>query len=85
MYALFLDVVSRESRRISFYDVYGGLFFLGIMLSIVFLIAAVLIIYYKQICEGYEDHARFDIMQKVGMTKRVCIWPSPSLLSQKFF
>ena len=31
--------------------------------------AAVLIIYYKQICEGYEDQSRFDIMQKVGMTK----------------
>ena len=35
----------------------------------VFILAAVLIIYYKQICEGYEDQARFDIMQKVGMTK----------------
>ena len=40
------------------------------MLSIVFLLAAVLIIYYKQISEGYEDHGRFEIMQKVGMTKR---------------
>ena len=40
------------------------------MLSIVFSKAAVLIIYYKQICEGYEDYSRFDIMQKVGMTKR---------------
>ncbi len=49
---------------------YGSLFFLGLVLSAVFLLAAVLIIYYKQICEGYEDSARFDIMQKVGMTKR---------------
>lgn len=47
----------------------GGLFFLGLMLSIVFLFAAVLIVYYKQISEGYEDEARFEIMQKVGMTK----------------
>lgn len=56
--------------REAFYDLYGSLFFLGIMLSIVFLLAAVLIIYYKQISEGYEDHARFEIMQKVGMTKK---------------
>ena len=40
------------------------------MLSIVFLFAAVLIIYYKQISEGYEDQSRFDIMQKVGMTEK---------------
>ena len=64
------DIRSREAMRESFYDLYGSLFFLGIMLSIVFLLAAVLIIYYKQISEGYEDHGRFEIMQKVGMTKR---------------
>lgn len=64
------SVQSREAMREAFYDVYGSLFFLGIMLSIVFLLAAVLIIYYKQISEGYEDHGRFEIMQKVGMTKR---------------
>ena len=51
-------------------ELYGSLFFLGIMLSIVFLFAAVLIIYYKQISEGYEDQSRFEIMQKVGMTKK---------------
>lgn len=58
------------SERNDFYATFGGLFFLGIMLSIVFVFAAVLIIYYKQISEGYEDQARFDIMQKVGMTKK---------------
>ncbi len=63
-------VESLEANRQDFYSLYGGLFFLGIMLSIVFLAAAVLIIYYKQVSEGYEDQARFDIMQKVGMTKR---------------
>ena len=63
-------VESREAMRESFYDVFGSLFFLGIVLSIVFLLAAVLIIYYKQISEGYEDHGRFEIMQKVGMTKK---------------
>lgn len=63
-------VDSREMQRAGFFEIYGSLFFLGIMLSIVFLLAAVLIIYYKQISEGYEDQSRFDIMQKVGMTKR---------------
>ena len=56
--------------RYYFYETCGGLFFLGILLSIVFLFATVLIIYYKQISEGYEDRARFEIMQKVGMTRR---------------
>lgn len=54
----------------NFYSIFGGLFYLGIVLSIVFLLAAVLIIYYKQISEGYEDKHRFEIMQKVGMTKK---------------
>ncbi len=64
------SVDSREERRLNFFDMYGSLFFLGITLSTVFLMAAVLIIYYKQICEGYEDEKRFEIMQKVGMTKQ---------------
>lgn len=57
-------------RREDFYAVYGGLFFIGIILSLVFIIAAILIIYYKQVSEGYEDCARFEIMQKVGMTQK---------------
>lgn len=61
---------SLASARDDFYGSFGGLFFLGIMLSIVFILAAVLIIYYKQISEGYEDQSRFEIMQKVGMTKK---------------
>lgn len=65
-----LSLESREEERSSFYEIYGTFFFLGIMLSVVFLIAAVLIIYYKQISEGYEDQSRFEIMQKVGMTKK---------------
>ena len=64
------SVNSQEYQREGFYGLYGGLFYIGIILSIVFIIAAVLIIYYKQISEGYEDQARFEIMQKVGMTKR---------------
>ena len=64
---------SRESlaaNRADFYGMFGGLFFLGIMLSIAFICAAVLIIYDKQISEGYEDRRRFEIMQNVGMTKK---------------
>lgn len=60
--------VARE--RADFYGVYGSLFFLGILLGVVFVFAAVLIIYYKQISEGYEDQSRFEIMQKVGMTEK---------------
>ena len=63
------SVECRAINRSDFYSSYGSLLFLGILLSAVFLLAAVLIIYYKQISEGYEDHVRFDIMQKVGMTR----------------
>lgn len=56
-------------EREDFYITFGGLFFIGIVLSAVFIAAAVLIIYYKQVSEGYEDQSRFTIMRKVGMTK----------------
>lgn len=61
---------SHAANSVDFYGTFGGMFFLGILLSLVFIFAAVLILYYKQISEGYEDQARFSIMQKVGMTKR---------------
>ncbi len=60
----------REENREDFFSTFGGLFYLGIILSVIFIFAAALIIYYKQVSEGYEDQARFDIMQKVGMTKK---------------
>lgn len=63
-------IESKAENRDDFYSTFGGLLFLGIILSAVFIFAAVLIIYYKQISEGYEDESRFDIMQKIGMTKR---------------
>lgn len=59
----------RETSRKSMLGVYGGLFFLGIFLGVLFMMATVLIIYYKQISEGYEDRERFQIMQKVGMSR----------------
>lgn len=52
-----------------FYLLYGGLFFLGLFLGTLFLLATVLIIYYKQVIEGFEDKERFAIMQKVGMSQ----------------
>lgn len=48
----------------------GGFLFLGVFLGLVFMMAAVLIIYYKQVSEGYEDQRRFDIMRKVGLSRR---------------
>ncbi len=59
---------SREQSKISFISLYGGLFFIGVFLGILFLMATVLIIYYKQISEGYDDKERFTIMQNVGMS-----------------
>ncbi len=66
--SLFCECVAHA--REDFSGAYGGLFFLGIMLSAVFVSAATLMIYYKQISEGYEDQARFEIMKKVGMTSQ---------------
>ncbi len=61
---------SRMLSRASFYELYGGLFFIGIYLGSMFIMATVLIIYYKQISEGYDDRERYQIMQKVGMSKK---------------
>ena len=59
----------RAESREDFLAVNSGFFVLGILLGTVFICGTVLIMYYKQIVEGYEDQARFDILQKVGMTK----------------
>lgn len=56
-------------ERSEYYGLYGGLFFLGVLFCAVFVAAAVMIMYYKQITEGYEDRMRYQILQKVGMTK----------------
>lgn len=61
---------SRMLSRSSFYELYGGLFFIGIYLGSMFIMATVLMIYYKQISEGYDDRERYQIMQKVGMSKK---------------
>lgn len=63
-------IEGRELSRENFYNFYGGFLFIGIFLGIIFLMATVLIIYYKQISEGYDDRERYQIMQKVGMSKK---------------
>ena len=60
---------SATSRQ-DFMNLYGGLFFLGLFLGVLFLLGTALIIYYKQVSEGYEDAKRFTIMQQVGMSHR---------------
>lgn len=61
-------VDSIAAQKDDYYGTYGGIFFLGIILSLVFMFATVMIIYYKQITEGYEDCSKYEIMKKVGMT-----------------
>ena len=60
----------RENERVWFYSLNSGLFFLAIVLALVFVAGALLIMYYKQLIEGYEDQAGFDILRKLGMTAR---------------
>lgn len=52
------------------YKLFGGLVFLGFFLGIIFLLAMVMIIYFKQISEGFEDRKRFEILNKVGLDKK---------------
>ena len=63
-----IDLRSEAEQEV--YGLSGGFLFLGVFLGIVFLMATVLIIYYKQVSEGYEDNARFEIMRKVGLSER---------------
>lgn len=60
----------RQTDSLDFYTTYGGFLFLGLFLGTLFLIGTVLIIYFKQISEGYEDQKRFEILQKVGLSQR---------------
>ncbi len=59
-----------DSARDDFYQIYGSILFVGIFFVALFLVAAVLIIYYKQVTEGFDDHDRFKIMQNVGMSDK---------------
>ena len=59
----------RSEGEADAYGLAGGFLFLGLFLGFIFLLATVLMIYYKQISEGYEDKDRFEIMQKVGLSR----------------
>ena len=61
---------SRSAEERDFYAIFGGLFFLGIFLGLLFFLATALIIYYKQVAEGYEDQLRFRTLRQVGMSRR---------------
>lgn len=64
-----VDLSVKQQEADSFYSMYGGILFVGISLGLLFILSTVMIIYYKQISEGYEDRERFLIMQKVGLSK----------------
>ena len=66
----FCSCSGRQINKDSFYELYGSLFFMGMYLGFMFLMVTVLIIYYKQISEGYDDKDRYKIMQQVGMDKQ---------------
>ncbi|WP_252254264.1 FtsX-like permease family protein [Clostridium sp. ZBS12] len=63
------EFTSIYTDREDLYTINGGFLFIGVFLGLLFTMATVLIIYYKQISEGYDDSKRFNIMQKVGMSK----------------
>ena len=60
----------RSEQQESVFRLYGGLFFVGIFWGLLFLVAAILIIYYKQLSEGLQDRRRYTIMRQVGLTDR---------------
>ena len=62
------EVNNRMSIEEEYFQDYGTILFVGLFLAVMFLVATVLIIYYKQITEGYDDRQRFQIMQKVGLS-----------------
>ena len=61
------DFETREETIKKAYELNGGFLFLGILIGIIFIVGTVLITYYKQINEGYEDRDKFQIMKKVGL------------------
>lgn len=61
-------VEGRAENEEAVYTLYGGIFFLGIFLGTMFLMVTVMIIFYKQTSEGYDDKDRYEIMEKVGMS-----------------
>ncbi|MCR5273089.1 MAG: ABC transporter permease [Lachnospiraceae bacterium] len=67
------DISFREEDEQFFKSLYGGVMFVGVFLAIIFAMVTVLIIYYKQMSEGYEDNGRYQILKKVGLTENEVI------------
>ena len=65
-----INYMNKAEGRTDYYLSYGGLLFLGIACGGLFLMITVLIIFYKQISEGYDDRARYEVMEKVGMSSK---------------
>lgn len=63
------EIRFKTEDKSALYSLYGGTFFVGMFLAVLFLMATVMIIYYKQMSEGYEDQKRFRILANVGLTK----------------
>ena len=63
------QISSVDTVRREWYAMYGGFLFLGVFLGLLFLMATTLIIYFKQVSEGYMDHDRYIILQQVGMSR----------------
>lgn len=64
------EISFKAEEKTYFYNLYSGTFFVGIFLALLFLMATVMIIYYKQMSEGFEDQKRFHILANVGLTER---------------
>lgn len=79
------EIRSLVINRDGFYGIFASLFFIGIFIGSMFLMTTVLIIYYKQISEGYEDKERFEILQKVGMSQKEVKKVIHSQILQVFF
>lgn len=66
------------------YELYGGFVFLGTIIAIIFLISTILISYYKQISEGFEDRKKYEIMKKIGLEDKLIKKTSASQISYLF-
>ena len=65
-----IEIEGKEENKLTFRGVFASFLFIGVFISFIFVISQVVIMYYKQISEGYEDKGNFEIMRKVGITDK---------------
>lgn len=65
-----INIVGKAENEINFKGFYASFLFIGMFISMIFVVSQVVIMYYKQISEGYEDKGKFGLMRKVGLTNR---------------